>query len=223
MAEQSENQASQSGQPVEAPEEQQATGYRESADHIPDPTAMSGTLETSGTGGGHNERLTGTTRIFGDVEQAVSKVEAVVQEHLGQIVDEVRGLLKREEANAQIDALPQQTVENNGVPEHGGNIVAPNNDTGAGQDAPRSPNVAGDAGGVDGGIERVQDGGQNDSYGQQTISGASNPQDEATKAKEGEERREGEDAKQAETPEQKAPAKKTAAKKTTSSSSESKK
>lgn len=210
MAEQSEHQASQSGQPVEAPEEQQATGYRESADHIPDPTALSGTLETSGTGGGVHERLTGTTRIFGDVEQAIGKVEAVVAEHLHDIVDEVRGVLKREEANAQTQALPQQTVENGGVPEHGGNIVAPNDDTGAGQDAPRSPNVAGDADGVNAGTTEVPEGGQGDSYGQQTIAGASNPQDENDKAKAGEERREA-DAPEGET---KTPAKKTAAKKT---------
>lgn len=210
MAEQSENEASQSGQPVEAPEEQQATGYRESPDHIADPTALTGTLETSGTGGGVHERISGTTRIFGDVERAVGKVEAVVAEHLHDIVDEVRGVLKREEANAQTTALPQQTVENGGVPEHGGNIVSPADDTGAGQDAPRSPNVAGDAGGVDAGTEPVAESGGQDSYSQQTISGASNPQDEADKAKAGEERREG-DGKQAET---KAPAKKAAAKKT---------
>lgn len=242
MAEQSEHQASQSGQPVEAPEnvkrdrlgepyassqdgvvsyatgsDQNAgpgeanTGYQENPDHIPDPTAMGGTLETSGTGGGVNERLSGTTRIFGDVERAVAKVEAVVQEHLADIVDEVRGVLKREEAGAQTQALPQQTVENGGIPEHGGNIVGPANDTGAAQDAPRSPNVAGDAGGVDAGTEQVSDG-TSESYGQQTIAGASNPQDEATKAKAGEERREdaGTEGEQAET---KTAAKKAAAKK----------
>lgn len=199
MAEQSEQQASQSGQPVEAPEAQQATGYRENPEHIPDPTAMSGTLETSGTGGGTNERLTGTTRIFGNVEQAITKVEAVVASHLTDIVDEVRGVLKREEADAVAAHLPQQTVENGGVPEHGGNIVA-GDGTGAAPDAPRSPNVAGDAGGVDAGTERVTEGGQNDSYGQQVIAGASNPQEESAKAQ---------------AAETKAPAKKTAAKKTT--------
>lgn len=251
MAEQSENEASKSGQPVEAPEGgkqapeartdenanviygpdsqvgatggESATGYQESTDHIPDPTAMGGTLETSGTGGGVNERISGTTRIFGDVERAVAKVEAVVQEHLADIVDEVRGVLKREEAGAQTQALPQQTVENGGVPEHGGNIVAPNNDTGAAQDAPRSPNVAGDAGGVDAGTTQVADGAQGESYGQQTIAGASNPQDEAEAAKAGEERREGDstDGESAEGDKAaatKAPAKKAAAKKTASSS-----
>jgi hypothetical protein len=212
MAEQSENETGQSG---EAPEGQ-TTGYRESADHIPDPTAMTGTLETTGTGGGVHERISGTTRIFGDVEQAIGKVEAVVAEHLHDIVDEVRGVLKREEANAQATALPQQTVENNGVPEHGGNIVGPSNDTGAGQDAPRSPNVAGDADGVNAGTEPVAENGAQDSYGQQTIAGASNPQDEADKAKAGEQRREGDGGgEQAEAKTQtKAPAKKAAAKKT---------
>lgn len=39
-------------------------GYVENENHIPDPTAMSGTLETSGTGGGTNETLRGTTGVF---------------------------------------------------------------------------------------------------------------------------------------------------------------
>jgi hypothetical protein len=181
--------------------------YVESADHVPDPTAMTGTMETTGTGGGVNERVAGTTRIFGDVERVVAKVEAIVQERVGGIVDEVRGLLKREEAHAVTQNLPQQTVENNGVPEHGGNIVAPNNDTGAAQDAPLSANVAGSPDDVDAGTTPVAESGANDSYGQQVIAGASNPQDEATAAQEGEERRES-DAKD------EAPAKKTAAKKT---------
>jgi len=202
MAEQAETQGEQGD---EVPETQ--TGYIESTDHIPDPTAMSGTMETSGTGGGVNERISGTTRIFGDVERAIGKVEAVVHEHLGQIVDEVRGVLKREEAHAVAQNVPQQTVENNGVPEHGGNIVAPQDDTGAAQDAPRSPNVAGDASGVDAGTEQVPEGGQ-ESYGQQVISGASNPQDEAAAAQEGEQRREA-DATEGEQAETKTEAKKT--------------
>lgn len=40
------------------------TGYVENPDFVPDPTAMSGTLETSGTGGGANETLRGTTGVF---------------------------------------------------------------------------------------------------------------------------------------------------------------
>jgi hypothetical protein len=205
MTEQPENQNS------EIPEDSPAaTGYQESVDHIPDPTAMTGTLETSGTGGGHNERVSGTTRIFGDVERVVAKVEAVVRERTADIVEEVRGLLKHEEATAVAQNLPQQTVENGGVPEHGGNIIAPGNDTGAAPDAPRSPNVAGDASGVDAGITQVPDSGQSESYGQQVIAGASNPQDEAVAAQKGQERREA------------TPAKKTAAKKTTSSSTAAK-
>lgn len=219
MAEQAEQQAESN----EVPEGTGPTGYRESADHIPDPTAMTGTLETSGTGGGHNERITGTTRIFGDVEAVIGKVEAIVAEHLHDVVDEVRGVLKREEANAVATNLPQQTVEHGGVPEHGGNIVLPGDDTGAATDANRSANVAGDAGGVDAGTTRVADGGQG-SYSQQTIAGASNPQEQNSKAVAGEERREGDGA--GETPQTgtpakttakttaKAPAKKTAAKKT---------
>lgn len=38
--------------------------YSESSDHVPDPTAVSGTLETSGTGGGWHSRLEGVAAIF---------------------------------------------------------------------------------------------------------------------------------------------------------------
>jgi hypothetical protein len=189
-----------------------ATPYVAPADHIPDPTAMTGTMETTGTGGGVNDRVTGTTRIFGDVERVVAKVEAVVQERVADIVTEVRGLLKREEAAAVAAALPQQTVENGGVPEHGGNIVGSANDTGAAQDAPRSANVAGDASGVDAGTTQVADGAQGESYGQQVIAGASNPQDEAKAAQAGEERREGDSTEETpETPENEDSTKETAA------------
>lgn len=83
MTEQSENQADEIDEAPEAQDDEHgqthygphlpvgATGYRESADHVPDPTAMTGTLETTGTGGGHNERLTGTTRIFSAAETVV--------------------------------------------------------------------------------------------------------------------------------------------------------
>lgn len=40
------------------------TGYVENPDFVPDPTAMSGTLETSGTGGGANETTRGVTGVF---------------------------------------------------------------------------------------------------------------------------------------------------------------
>lgn len=40
------------------------TGYVENPDFVPDPTAMTGTLETSGTGGGANETTRGVTGVF---------------------------------------------------------------------------------------------------------------------------------------------------------------
>jgi hypothetical protein len=40
------------------------TGYVENPAFVPDPTAMTGTLETSGTGGGANETVRGTTGVF---------------------------------------------------------------------------------------------------------------------------------------------------------------
>lgn len=47
-----------------AAEQQVNSPYSEGDHHVPDPTAMSGTLETSGTGGGANESLRGTTGVF---------------------------------------------------------------------------------------------------------------------------------------------------------------
>lgn len=187
----------------DAPVATQATpGYQESPDHVPDPTAMSGTLETSGTGGGTNEWLSGTTRIFGDAERIARKVEAVVQDHVADIVGEVRSVLHQEENQVIAANLPQQTVENDGVPTHGGNIVDPADTTGAAQ-ADRSANVAGSPDDVDAGTEQVPDGTEGDSYNQQVIAGASSPQDETQTAK--------------------APAKKAAAKKTTTSTTAAKK
>jgi hypothetical protein len=48
-------------------------GYYESLDHVPDPTAMTGTLETSGTGGGAHETLRGTTGVFDDLSPVVEQ------------------------------------------------------------------------------------------------------------------------------------------------------
>jgi hypothetical protein len=48
----------------------------------PDPTAISGTLETSGTGGGRNEHLTGVTRIFNRVEEVVEHAVQEIRTHL---------------------------------------------------------------------------------------------------------------------------------------------
>lgn len=59
-------------QTEEAPGENTGA-YTESGDHVPDPTAMSGTLETSGTGGGVHESTRGVSGAF----------EPRVIEHMG--------------------------------------------------------------------------------------------------------------------------------------------
>lgn len=61
--------------------------YSESDDHVPDPTAMSGTLETTGVGAGHHSRLEGVVEVFSrvfhhhrhepDAEAAAPPVEQV--------------------------------------------------------------------------------------------------------------------------------------------------
>lgn len=194
MAEKSENEASKTGQ-NETPETEQdveksktsaetregqteASGYRESEEHVPDPTAMSGTLETSGTGGGVNERLTGTTRIFGDIENLTQRVESLIATRVQSLSEEVRGLLLQQEARAQAQNVPQQTVEEHGLPSHQGNIIAPGDDSGAAKDANRSANVgAGSPDDVSAGTTRVEDPAKGDSYVQQNVAGARNPQD----------------------------------------------
>lgn len=199
MAEKSEHEASKTGQDVENPETEQdvkrdrqgepygqsdeasdaPTGYRESDDHVPDPTALTGTLETSGTGGGVNERLTGTTRIFGNAEDVAQRVETLINERTQSLKEEVRGLLLQQEASAVAAQIPQQTVEQHGLPVHRGNIVAGQDDTGAAHDAPRP---AGSPDDVSDGITRVQDPAK-DSYSQTTIAGARNPDEPVAKAK----------------------------------------
>jgi len=206
MAEKSENEASKTGQDVETPETGQdvkrdrqgepygdsgtadqsvSGGYTERDDHVPDPTALTGTLETSGTGGGVNERLTGTTRVFGDVEEITRRVENLIGERITLLQEEVRGLLLQREATAQVQQIPQQTVEDNGLPTHTGNIIAGQDDTGAAKDASRSANVAGSPDDVSDGITRVEDPAQ-DSYSQTTIAGARNPSEPVEKAKQAE-------------------------------------
>lgn len=204
MAEKSENEASTSGQDVETPETEQGDvvrttdgpaqdsatagqvgAYRESEDHVPDPTAITGTLETSGTGGGVHERLTGTTRIFGDVEHIAQRLDSLINERTQSLKEEVRGMLLQHEASAQAAQIPQQSVEHHGLPTHQGNIIAPNNDTGAAQDAPRSASVAGSPEDVSDGVTPVEEPAQ-DSYQQTTIAGAGDPQEPVEKAKQAE-------------------------------------
>ncbi len=53
--------------------------YSESPDHVPDPTAMTGTVETTGTGGGAHETLRGNTSIFDHVRAPVVELYGLPQ------------------------------------------------------------------------------------------------------------------------------------------------
>lgn len=68
-------------------------GYVESSAHVPDPTAMTGTLETTGTGGGLNERISGTTGLFGHVERDIVAVRNIVQKGAERVVETVETVL----------------------------------------------------------------------------------------------------------------------------------
>ncbi len=50
---------------------EQPKPYSESDDFVPDPTAMSGTLETSGTGGGVHDTIRGTSDVFTDLPPVI--------------------------------------------------------------------------------------------------------------------------------------------------------
>jgi hypothetical protein len=59
--------------------------YSESPDHVPDPTAVTGTLETSGTGGGRHARLEGVAAIFEGVTQQTVELDGLAV-HQGAVV-----------------------------------------------------------------------------------------------------------------------------------------
>lgn len=73
-------------EPQEAPQAAPQP-YRESEDHVPDPTAFSGTLETSGTGGGRHARLEGVAEVFDGVTQQTVERDGLA-EHQGAIVQD---------------------------------------------------------------------------------------------------------------------------------------
>lgn len=51
-------------------------GYQENPDHVPDPTAVSGTLDTSGIyGGGAHEDIRGTTEVFNVADRLAAPSE----------------------------------------------------------------------------------------------------------------------------------------------------
>lgn len=93
-------------QDTEAEQGPQVTGYQESGDHVPDPTALTGTLETSGTGGGVHERISGMTAIFGPVERDIVAVHDVVQKGAERIVERVEHVLHQEAPIEPQDAPP---------------------------------------------------------------------------------------------------------------------
>lgn len=116
--------------------------YVESEDHRPDPTAMTGTLETSGTGGGRHAHLAGVSRIFNNVEAFVEQVENVARTKADELVAEVRGIVTREEATSRTQPVTQQTTQEGSVPVHEGDVVQGD---GTGVPAPADQTQAGTA------------------------------------------------------------------------------
>jgi hypothetical protein len=98
--------------------------YRESEEHVPDMTAMSGTLETSGTGGGRHAHITGVSRVFGDVERFLQNAETLVRTKADEVVEGLKSLAHGAEAEAQVQQMPtQQTSEEGGLPTVQGAVV----------------------------------------------------------------------------------------------------
>lgn len=110
--------------------------YVESEDHRPDITAMSGTLETSGTGGGRHAHLAGVSRIFGNVESFMGQVEDAAKRAVDGLVGEVRTIVSREEAASKVQPVTQQTTQEGGTAVHEGDIVQGD---GTGVPAPTTP------------------------------------------------------------------------------------
>ena len=108
------------------------TGYSENSDHTPDPTAMTGTLETSGTGGGAHERLGGNVAAFKDSGQFSREVERIVAEKMDKL---------REELYAEVAKGMAPTVEENGLQVNQVPVVT-GDDTGAPADSEKSADVA---------------------------------------------------------------------------------
>jgi hypothetical protein len=107
----------------ETGQEKTAQPYRESEDHVPDPTSVSGTLETSDTGGGHHSSLRGVSRIFGSTEEFLARVESAAQDKVAELVNDIKEMVHREESTAQTQQVSQQTTEQDGIPVHQGGIV----------------------------------------------------------------------------------------------------
>lgn len=150
------------GEPVDAagkpypsnPEQPQP--YSESDDFVPDPTAMSGTLETSGTGGGIHESLKGTTGAFTDLPNTVEvhglplhRNEVVSGDGTGQ-PEPHRG------ADANVATTDDVATDEQKHEEEAGKLPAS------------------DAGGVDGGVTHVAPS-EPKSYSESTIAGAADP------------------------------------------------
>lgn len=57
--------------------------------HTPDPTAMSGTLETTNTGGGSHEHLTGVTRVFHHAAETARHMVDEILHRGGQVTQPV--------------------------------------------------------------------------------------------------------------------------------------
>lgn len=66
--------------------------YRESEDHVPDPTAFSGTLETSGTGGGRHARLEGVAEVFEGVTQQTVERDGLAVHEGAVVQDDTTGV-----------------------------------------------------------------------------------------------------------------------------------
>jgi hypothetical protein len=101
--------------------------YTEDPAHVPDPTALSGTMETTSTGGGRHDHLAGVTRVFHHAEQ--------VAHHLA---DEIaaralhRSAPEAETVVPEAPQAPQEAVQEPVEP-----VVVPV----AAQDAPKPQNA----------------------------------------------------------------------------------
>lgn len=100
-------------------------GYQENEDHVPDPTALSGTLDTTGIYGGHHESLENVTGVF-----AAARARDLAATNTEDLDDASRAHVEQsaQEAQEHADALGAPALPPNPFPEgtlHAGDVLTP--------------------------------------------------------------------------------------------------
>ena len=99
--------------------------YQESPDHVPDPTAVSGTLDTTGIYGGHHESIENITGVF-----AAARARDLGSANTDELDDEATERVEQsaQEAQEHAEAVGAPVLPPNPFPEgtlHAGDVLTP--------------------------------------------------------------------------------------------------